>query len=1327
MVDVFLVGKETLNVGRQEPCNITCDIDELSSKHIGIKLEENIPTLIMYGKNGGYINGKFLGMGGKYRLNFADEIELHGLTLIWLSEEIAACCDKKYIVRGLKKRQDENTIINASDENRITDDEILHSRNRCTTSQNEPYFLKSPRTYYAIDTETIELEAPPQKHVEENQSKLMTIFPALTMALPMTIGFFVSRLALKGGSNSSVFMYTGVITAVCSAMLGVVLAVTNMKNRRRQIMINEKKRQKMYRQYVKSSEALIREKYNKNVSSLRIMYPELSEYIKERVNNNLLWNREITDEDFLFVRLGTGDIPCNLNVTIPKERFSVTEDDLRNLPKVLKQSYSVLKDVPVTVDIRQNSITSVISGDNRHREEMVLSIIMNLSVAVSPSDLKVLFDIHNGMLGEDMINSIRFLPHLISGTEIGDIIQNRNIVLILFTDNQARDFSNYMSENELYTVFISDSFDNIPVKTSLIIQSEQWFSGYLNISKNNRTRREVHFDRISVDEAEHIARTLQAVRLKKTVNNKLPDTISYYELFDTKITKDTIGGNWVKNHSTEKILAPLGILESREILCLDFHENGHGPHGLIAGMTGSGKSEILQTLILSLCVNYSPENVCFFLIDYKGGGMAALFDDVPHVMGSISNLSGRMISRAMASVKSENERRQKRFNDFQVNNISAYQRLYDSGKIAEPMPHIFIIIDEFAELKKEEPDFMKELISVARVGRSLGVHLILATQKPAGVVDDNILGNSRFRICLRVQDRMDSMEVIKKPDATSIVNPGRAILQVGNDELYLHFQGAYTMAKANGSQSKKYLKINDLMGMQYREHDDFHFDSEGETQLCQVLNDIKEVYNKTSLKRGSPLWLEPLKKEIFMISSDQTGNEKTTERFEIRIGIYDDPSHQNQDEYMCNLNNTGHLIVLGGLRSGKSTLMAVISKSIINNSRNDFFNIYYIDFSNGILNMFSQSKMCCGYVDENNEEDISRLFIHISEVISTRKEKLQNGNYWQYIKNKTPQDEEYLPPVVIFIDGLGSFRERTSGCFDKELETILKTSETLGVIVIASAINLSSHEIPKRMFDCFKTCIPLTLKDRYEYKDALNISYSAFILPEETPGRGLAKIDDQIVEFQTYQTLQAESDFDRSELLREEIKKSNGLIDELYGSQINKLVNEMPRIPDNLTIKSFHLELDRRKFIQDASAIPAGFFTESGKVFSIPVADKFVVIISGRRGSGKNNFLKVIGYEMERLRLNYVNRGGSLLLDNDMEIIVMDDDLSFDERERIKKRASDDPYVIHLGGALDRQNNFDFSYIPYSKQINTYKPGTGTVRKTDKGYAYGSVIIPEFS
>jgi S-DNA-T family DNA segregation ATPase FtsK/SpoIIIE len=208
-----------------------------------------------------------------------------------------------------------------------------------------------------------------------------------------------------------------------------------------------------------------------------------------------------------------------------------------------------------------------------------------------------------------------------------------------------------------------------------------------------------------------------------------------------------------------------------------------------------------------MAVNYSPEEVSFVLIDYKGGGLTGAFENkltgvtLPHLAGTITNLDKAEINRSLASIKSELTRRQAIFNQVKAKlnestlDIYKYQQLYRAGLVSEPISHLFIISDEFAELKSQQPEFMSELISTARIGRSLGVHLILATQKPSGIVDDQIWSNSKFKVCLKVQEKADSMDVIKRTDAVTLKKAGRFYLQVGYNDYFAIGQAAYAGTK----------------------------------------------------------------------------------------------------------------------------------------------------------------------------------------------------------------------------------------------------------------------------------------------------------------------------------------------------------------------------------------------------------------------------------------------------------------------------------------------------------------------------------------------------
>ena len=247
---------------------------------------------------------------------------------------------------------------------------------------------------------------------------------------------------------------------------------------------------------------------------------------------------------------------------------------------------------------------------------------------------------------------------------------------------------------------------------------------------------------------------------------------------------------------------------NNELLSFDLHESKDGPHGLIGGSTGSGKSELIISLLLSLTIRYSPEYLNIILIDYKGGGIkeSLSFDGqcIPHIIASITNLESGIFERLIVSIDRECKKRQKLFKElsnlmnYPIMNIDEYLDNYKAYNL-KPIAHLLIVVDEFAELKKENPIIIKELVSFSRIGRSLGIHLILATQKPSGIIDDEIWSNSHFKIALKVHSTKDSEDIIKNKDAAYLQKPGEFYLQVDNNTI-----------KASSLYSKNDINNDDL-------------------------------------------------------------------------------------------------------------------------------------------------------------------------------------------------------------------------------------------------------------------------------------------------------------------------------------------------------------------------------------------------------------------------------------------------------------------------------------------------------------------------------------
>ena len=793
--------------------------------------------------NGTFLNNRRL--FGSQRLEYGDHIDIWGLELIFLQDVLALNPDSH--------AQIESSLLH------IWENADESEAGNVYGGYAKRLYHRSPRNMEPLDTGEVEIEAPPAPKEENDTPLLMQIGPALTMTLPMLLG---SGMAVVGstmsGGISSGFMYTGLITAGCSGALGVFWAMKNMNYAEKRRKQEELRRFEAYSQYLLKCTDRIKEKYEHNMRILNVRYPSVLQTIGDggRIPDEL-WSRNISHEDFLYYRLGLGDIPFQASVVVPKERFTLIQDNLAERPARIKEDYSMLRQVPVGIDLQEHRLVGIVGGDNKAG---AYPIVYNLAAQIVTqncyTDVKLIF-IGNGEEAEEKWNFALWVPHVWS--------EDKKLRYVAFCESEARDvfyeltntlrrrtedkdsgpqrqdrqgpyyimfiddmqsvageaIEKYIySQDEnagLTTVLLAERYEQLPNACEFIIQNDGYFQGIYDVRKGETERKTLSFDEVSLRLINRLARTMSNIEVNETeIGGEIPSSVTFFDMYGVKrLSELQVKDRWRKNRTYDSLKALIGQKAGGQDCYLDLHEKYHGPHGLVAGTTGSGKSETLQTYILSLAINFSPDDVGFFLIDYKGGGMGNLFSGLPHVLGQISNLSGNLIYRALVSIKSENLRRQRIFNENGVNNINLYTTLYKNGEAKIPVPHLFIIIDEFAELKKEEPDFMRELISVAQVGRSLGVHLILATQKPSGTVDDNIWSNAKFHICLRVQDRQDSLDMLHKPDAAYLTGAGRGYLQVGSDEIYEEFQSGWSGAvydEENGNSRNVIARMIDTTG-----------------------------------------------------------------------------------------------------------------------------------------------------------------------------------------------------------------------------------------------------------------------------------------------------------------------------------------------------------------------------------------------------------------------------------------------------------------------------------------------------------------------------------
>ncbi|MBQ6839671.1 MAG: type VII secretion protein EssC [Oscillospiraceae bacterium] len=819
--DTLRLGE--LVVGKDANSDICYASQEIVSRHhFSLYFNGSSATLEDFSVNGVYLNGKRI--RGKAELRFGDVISAFGLKLVYLIDTVAvnagACAAQ--ISQRLMDRQ---LLPQAP--------EPAPEKEAGAEPEHSSLFHRSPRKIISLHTEPEEIEAPPQKQAGNRKPVWMVIGPSFTMAIPMLLGTgFMIVARSMAGSGSNAFMYVGLITAITSAIIGVTWAIINLNYSKKEEKEAELLRLQKYGQYLMECAERIRGKYEFNRNALQEMYPDAATCCNYWQNTQELWSRNRSHQDFLSCRLGLGDIPFQVPISIPKKKFTLNEDELSERPAEIQQTYSTLLQVPINVDLFAHRVVGLVG---RNRADIARSIITQLAANNCYTDVRMAV-LGDGSTGADW-SFMKWLPHVwnsdrsqryvaLKGSEVSGVCyeltqifrsrsdeaenstSSRKAVLptqyVVLVEScsllESEPIAKYLYERPetigVTTLLLANSFEDLPNSCGFIIESSHNFSGMYAMVPNGEQPQKIRFDYVSARAAERLARGISDIRVAETGNgSNLPDSLTFLEMLGvSRLQELDVLDNWKKNRTYQTMQAMVGWKVGGTPCYLNIHEKHHGPHGLIAGTTGSGKSETLQTYILSLAINYSPLDVGFFIIDFKGGGMANLFDKLPHMLGTISNLSGNQVRRAMVSIKSENMRRQRIFNEYGVNHIDAYTKLVKSGEASLPIPHMFIIIDEFAELKREQPEFMRELISVAQVGRSLGVHLILATQKPSGTVDDNIWSNTKFRLCLRVADKQDSKDMLHKPDAAYLTQAGRCYLQVGNDEIYELFQSGWSGA-----------------------------------------------------------------------------------------------------------------------------------------------------------------------------------------------------------------------------------------------------------------------------------------------------------------------------------------------------------------------------------------------------------------------------------------------------------------------------------------------------------------------------------------------------
>ena len=1205
-------------VGNTTDCNVIYSSEFFRGLLLKIHYVDD-KLVVEKGNDSFYVNSINI-KDSRYYINNGDTIVVYGMRIMFFSNFIVindlTNVRINEAVVGLKKY-----VFNSSDpiENIDIKDTDLYSI--------DAYFSKSPRVRRIIETKEIKLSAPPQPDNNQELPLILTLGPMFTMGI--SSGVMLVEVIDKIQKKQATVQDSWPSIVSSGAMLLSMLLwpiLTNIYNKR----LKKKRREEIIKKYSayldeKREELRVESKLQRDILIENLItVDECLEIIKNRNVN--FWDKRVDQSDFLVVRIGMGQELLDAKVDYPEEGFTIEEDELRKQADKMVADFKYINDVPVGYSLFDNKVTAVMGISKDKSVNFVNNIILQLVTFYSYEDLKiVVFTNEDNAYCWEYLKymnycftndkKIRFFSETVESSK--DIAEYLNYEIsnrvsssgsnrdkknnfkphyLVIIDDYSRvkrhEFINTLTESDddlgFSALIIENRLSKLPSKCNNFISLGVTNSGVL---KNSYEKQE---QTLFKDEIRY---GINMMNIAKILSNipiefegglySLPDAVSFMEMEQVgKVEQLNILNRWSNNDSTNSLRAEIGLDENGDLMYLDLHEKYHGPHGLIAGTTGSGKSEFIITYILSMCINYSPDDISFILIDYKGGGLALAFENkaigiiLPHLAGTITNLDKAEMDRTLVSIDSEVKRRQRMFNEARDKleqstiDIYKYQKFYHEGRLDEPIPHLFIICDEFAELKDQQPDFMDELISTARIGRSLGVHLILATQKPSGVVNDQIWSNTRFRVCLRVQSDEDSVEMLKRNDAATLKNTGRFYLQVGSDEIFELGQSGWAGALYNPS-DKIEKKVNDDLdfvdncGNIIKSVNDAvnkEINNQGE-QLTNIVKYLYDIANKEQIKFSS-LWLPSLPDEIYLGNLIKKYNFKPNyEKFSVILGEFDQPASQFQGLYTLDLISS-NTVIFGLPGCGKENLITTIIFSACIGYSPTAISFYIMDFGAQVLKCFDSMPHVGDCLFSEHMDKISTLFSKIEREIKKRKTLFSDydGTFSSYVK----ESGKRIPLMVIVLNAYESFIENCDVEYESYLAHLLREGSKYGIVFLVSAV--ATNSIRGSMMDCFENKIMMQVQDPFDYEFLIGAEHG--MQPRKAFGRGISLIPavSEVCEFQT-------CFINKKDDITSYVKKVGV---ELYNKYKYK-VPEIKNLPKKVTYK------DMYKYLNGIDAIPIGY------------------------------------------------------------------------------------------------------------------------------------------
>ena len=815
-----------------------------------------------------------------------------------------------------------------------------------------------------------------------------------------------------------------------------------------------------------------------------------------------LWERRRSDDDALELRLGLGSVPSAVEVR-----------DLSGPGAAEEVHWPALTDVPVTVSLAEAGVLGV-AGPRSRLLPLARSLVAQLAGWHSPRHLGLV------LLTAEPTRDwawVRWLPHLRGGPDgegrrVGlDAGQLRarvdELVAVLDARTELRANGLERQWTGPSTVVVLDGAGvlrrqpgvarlleegpavgirvlclerdlvSLPVECRATVEVAGPVGTRLRVVGPDATAYDdVVADGVGDRWAHRFARALAPLRdaTPDDQESSLPAAARLLDLLPFDAT-DAASVETAWRVSPRGTRVVLGVGEDAEPFVVDLAADG--PHVLVAGTTGSGKSELLQTLVAGLALANRPEQMSFVLVDYKGGAAFRDCARLPHTVGIVTDLDGHLTERALRSLGAELRRRESVLRSAGCKDLDDYLAAAPAG--SPPMPRLVLVVDEFATLVEELPDFVGGLVGIAQRGRSLGVHLVLATQRPAGVVSADIRANTSLRIALRVTDPAESADVVDVRDAADIgrAHPGRAVVRAGAGAVRrlqsARIGGHPDAAIPVSVRAVPWEAVGDRVVAARDEPP-----SGGPTDLARLVDAVRTAAERLGAGPVASPWLPPLPR---VVTVDDLPGPSTDQA--IALGVLDLPGEQRRGAVTFDLAGGDHLLVAGGARSGRSTALRTLATRLAARCDVTDLHLFGLDGGGGALTPLSALPHCGAVVGRDETARGDRLLRRLVEEVERRQRLLADaghGSHEEQRRSAPPADR--LPWLVLLVDGweglVTAFEQVDHG---RPLDTVLRLVREGAAVGVRVVLTGDRTVLTGRAGSAFRDRLVLRLSDPADY------------------------------------------------------------------------------------------------------------------------------------------------------------------------------------------------------------------------------------------------------